>query len=549
MGCRGRVFFLLLAIAGAFAVVPARAGPPELVKPTIVDHPTAWTTEDVSTFSFSSSDAGVTFLCRLDSGEPPPGDDCASPVVYDSVTEGPHSFQVRATDSDGNWSTPRTFSWTVDRTPPRLPSDMTVEATSSAGAVVSFAASDNLDPAPRLDCAPTSGVVFRLGTTPVTCTAVDAAGNETRGDFSVRVVDTTPPMLAPHVEVLAAQASSVGAAVAYKLPTARDAGDPSPVVECSPASGGVFPIGETVVTCTAVDAFGNESTPVMFRVIVQEGPTPVKPTLAAHVPRLTKSVSASFDFSVEKGATVRCKLAGPGGPGSFVPCASQSSQTYTALGEGAYLFTVQATNAIGNVSQASYGWTIDLSKPAAVSRFRTRAADGRVRLTWTKPIDADYARVKIWRKRSGGRSWKLLATRVSAGPLVDRSPRNDKVYRYRIRSFDAAGNASVASDASGRPSKIVSPAYGAVLARPPLIDWKSVRRAGYYNMQVWRNGRKILSVWPLRSRYRLRTHWTFKGKRYSMSAGRYVVYVWPGFGPKRAAVYGPLLGWTSFRKE
>jgi hypothetical protein len=34
-----------------------------------------------------------------------------------------------------------------------------------------------------------------------------------------------------------------------------------------------------------------------------------------------------------------------------------------------------------------------------------------------------------------------------------------------------------------------------------------------------------------------------------MSAGRYVVYVWPGFGPKRAAVYGPLLGWTSFRKE
>jgi hypothetical protein len=280
-----------------------------------------------------------------------------------------------------------------------------------------------------------------------------------------------------------------------------DAGDPSPVVECSPASGSVFPIGETVVTCAAVDAFGNESTPVMFRVIVQEGPTPVKPTLAAHGPRLTKSVSASFDFSVEKGATVRCKLAGPGGPGSFVPCASQSSQTYTALGEGAYLFTVQATNAIGNVSQASYGWTIDLSKPAAVSRFRTRAADGRVRLTWTKPIDADYARVKIWRKRSGGRSWKLLATRVSAGPLVDRSPRNDKVYRYRIRSFDAAGNASVASDASGRPSKIVSPAYGAVLARPPLIDWKSVVapvtttcRSGGTGGRSSASGRSVLAI-------------------------------------------------------
>ena len=74
------------------------------------------------------------------------------------------------------------FDVTVrDTTAPSLslPSNMTVEATGPSGAVAAFApsASDLVDPlAPPVACAPTSGSMFPLGTTPVNCSATDAAG-------------------------------------------------------------------------------------------------------------------------------------------------------------------------------------------------------------------------------------------------------------------------------------------------------------------------------------------------------------------------------------
>jgi len=49
--------------------------------------------------------------------------------------------------------------------------------------------------------------------------------------------------------------------------TATDDIDPRPVVDCSPASGSLFPIGTTQVSCTATDAADNEAT-AEFDVIV-----------------------------------------------------------------------------------------------------------------------------------------------------------------------------------------------------------------------------------------------------------------------------------------
>ncbi len=66
-------------------------------------------------------------------------------------------------------------------------------------------------------------------------------------------------------------------------------------------------------------------------------------------------------------------------------------------------------------------------------------------------------------------------------------------------------------------------------------------------MQVWRDGRKILSVWPFESRYQLRSSWIFRGKRYSLHEGRRDRL---GLGPdrpegRRSLRQGP--GWTTFK--
>lgn len=86
------------------------------------------------------------------------------------------------------------FTVTVGDAPPVLtvPDDITVEATSSNGAVVTFeATATNLG---TVLCTPQSGSMFSLGTTVVNCTATNASGSDS-GSFNVNVVDTTAPVI------------------------------------------------------------------------------------------------------------------------------------------------------------------------------------------------------------------------------------------------------------------------------------------------------------------------------------------------------------------
>jgi alpha-tubulin suppressor-like RCC1 family protein len=86
-----------------------------------------------------------------------------------------------------------------DVTPPviTVPADITVEATSSSGAAVTFAvsATDSHDGPVAASASPASGSVFPLGATTVSVTAEDAAGNESTKTFVVTVVDTTAPVI------------------------------------------------------------------------------------------------------------------------------------------------------------------------------------------------------------------------------------------------------------------------------------------------------------------------------------------------------------------
>ena len=67
-------------------------------------------------FTFSSADTLLGFECRLDSAE---WASCTSPKAYTSLSDGSHTFQVRAVDAAGNPDpSPANRTWTVDGTPP-----------------------------------------------------------------------------------------------------------------------------------------------------------------------------------------------------------------------------------------------------------------------------------------------------------------------------------------------------------------------------------------------------------------------------------------------
>jgi hypothetical protein len=157
-----------------------------------------------------------------------------------------------------------------DRVPPTVtvPANISVPATGPSGAVVSFTASaeDDEDGPLTPTCDPPSGSTFPLGTTTVTCSAEDAAGNSGSASFSVTVVDTTPPALTVPGTINVLATSPAGAVVTYSV-TATDDIDGPLTPTCDPPSGSTFRIGTATVTCTATDAAGNTATPT-FQVVV-----------------------------------------------------------------------------------------------------------------------------------------------------------------------------------------------------------------------------------------------------------------------------------------
>ena len=153
----------------------------------------------------------------------------------------------------------------ADNTPPALvlPDDSTVEGDTGGGAIAAYvvSATDSEDAiAPTPDCSPTLGAVLPLGTTTVHCSATDSGGLTTDGTFDITVIDTTAPVLhGMPADRAVTTADPAGVHVSYLAPTATDVVDPDPDVACVPATGSLFPVGSTTVTCTATDASGNAS--------------------------------------------------------------------------------------------------------------------------------------------------------------------------------------------------------------------------------------------------------------------------------------------------
>jgi hypothetical protein len=100
-----------------------------------------------------------------------------------------------------------------------------VDATSPQGATVTFSATavDDRDPNPTVTCAPSSGSVFAIGITAVTCTARDAAGNSSSGSFTVTVRGVAAQITALRAQVALLADEKLGRSLDSKLRDAANA--------------------------------------------------------------------------------------------------------------------------------------------------------------------------------------------------------------------------------------------------------------------------------------------------------------------------------------
>ena len=290
----------------------------------------------VVTYSATASDiadVNPSVVCTPASGS-------VFPITATTVT-------CTATDADGNSAT-ATFEVTVQDTTPSvlvdLPADIIKEAEANFGPGVFGAdvvytlptATDVADTSVVPSCAPAPNTVFFNGSTTVTCTATDDSNNSVSGTFQVTVVDTTAPVFDALANIAAEATSPAGAAVTYNA-TASDIADANPSVICAPASGSVFPITATTVTCTAADVDGNSVTDA-FQVTIQDTTVPVI-ALLGDAP-LTVEAGTPY---VEQGATV-IDIADP------APVLIINSALVNTAAVGSYSVFYDAVDAAGNAA-------------------------------------------------------------------------------------------------------------------------------------------------------------------------------------------------------
>jgi hypothetical protein len=195
----------------------------------------------------------------------------------------------------------------------------------------------------------------------------------------------------------------------------------------------------------------------------------------------------------------------------------------------------------GNVASASFPLNYDATPPAppAVSAI---PGNHRVALRWSPPAGNLVEVVRLAKAQPP----KLIYL-GSERKLTDRKLRNGRRYRYLVTLIDQAGN-RMADRASAVPTKsrLLVPANGAHVRKPPLLIWKPARRARYYNAQLFFRGHKVMTRWPRVARLQLHKRWRFNGRRHRLVKGHYCWYVWPGRGSVSKRRYGKLLGKSCF---
>jgi hypothetical protein len=374
----------------SFTVLVEDSVAPVLTLPQDITEEAKAAAGNVVTFSVSANDA-------VDGDRPVTCDHNSG----DTFPLGTTTVKCSATDKAEN-KAEGTFTILVrDTTAPSLtvPSDITAEATGPTGAAVTFTATatDLVDPNPAVTCTPSSGSIFTLGETTVSCKARDASNNESAAKtFKVKVQDTTPPDLTVPANITAEATGPNGAAVTFTV-SAQDLVDGAVTPDCDATSGATFGLGTHTVKCTASDVAGNTSAEKSFTITVRDTTPPALTVPGNIVAEATGPTGAIVAFSASATDIV---------DGAVTPdCDATSGATFPL---GVRTVTCTAKDAAGNVNPAkSFTITVQdttapvLSLPGNISEVATSALGNVITYSATASDIVDVTVPVICSRASG----------------------------------------------------------------------------------------------------------------------------------------------------
>jgi hypothetical protein len=376
----------------------------------------------------------LTFECSLDGAT---FSACVTPQDYPGLSEGGHTFEVRAIDALNNVDdTPASFIWEIDSTAPNTIIDSgPATPTNNTTANFTFHGVDAGSGINRFECKLDSDT-FAVCTSPHIINGTSAGPHtfEVRAYDNVGFVDNSPATFtwtvdtsAPDVTINQAagqsdptSSSPINFTVVFSEPVTGFASadvtlsgtasaTTATVTEIAPmddttynvavsgmsANGTVIAVVQAGAATDQAGNGNNASTSADNSVTFSDVVAP-NTTINSAPPNPTSSTSASFQFSgtdnftPPASLTFECSLDWS----AFTPCAS--AKNYTGLALGSHTFMVRAKDQIGNIdlTPASYTWTILAQQTIEViggSCYAGSLAKGKFSLRATDPQDDPLA--------------------------------------------------------------------------------------------------------------------------------------------------------------
>ncbi len=409
---------------------------PDTVITSAPDNPT---TQRRAVFEFTSDSTDVFYECKLDDGS---WLDCASPVTYESVSVGPHQFQVRAVNPAGVADPdPASYTWSVEE----LPQPVVTEEV-FAGYV-----SGEVDIGNYIDGSPENYLCSLDNGEWVRCDELPAASDLSEGEHEIQiagaeideygnlvpagevtvvtfVVDREPPdtvlTSSPQgiVSVNFAELRFISTGADSHFQCRLDGGE---WYECqSPYLIDNLADGLHTFSVAAIDGAGNEDpTPAAVTWTVDTYPPVV--SLTSHPAAVESEPFGEFQFTSSEPATFYCKLDGSG----WNVCTSPYETPF--LENGDHTFAVYGVDAAGNRSQPIvFDWTVNVIPPNVTITSKPPQYYNSTSVTFS--YSADKSNVIYKCKLDDGR-WQICNSTVSYSGLSEGS------HTFSVTAIDAYG--------------------------------------------------------------------------------------------------------------
>jgi fibronectin type 3 domain-containing protein len=483
---------------------------------TIDSMPSANSSDSTPTFTFSSSEpSGATFECSTDGGS---FTSCSTPKTLGSLSEGSHTFAVKAIDLAGNHSSSAdSFSWNVDTVHPTATIG-TKPSSPSNDTAPSFSFSSSEPSGATFECA-LDGVAFAACSTPKTYTtlvdgshtfavkAIDLAGNHSTSPASLTwIVDTISPTVPGSFQLLGANPRGFNDPPTFKFSNSSDThfsgyqlireGQVTSA-SATPVAGGSQTMTDSSIiadgsddgiyhySVRALDTAGNSSSTAEIVVTIDAGPPSVPSGVRTPTALTRRAPVIAWNASTGGPASYRVFRNGVSIGTVNAPATTFSDGTLPLDGslDGTYTYTVASIDAAANQSARSLAVQITVDSthplPAASLAIAQSPTAAKPVLVWPGSASNDLAGYNVYR---GGT--QINSALITTTSVTDSGLDADGSYVYTVRAVDKAGNESADSQgasvlydttAPGTPgaSAVAAPSGGTA-----TVNWTPASDAG-----------------------------------------------------------------------